>query len=407
MRYFVSTVELTPHGPVLRLPPHGTSQDPIAPVEGTFAVSQSVTQAAHPVVVCHVLTGDRELAGVQRREPFGLLVTPEVAHDAEFATWIHDINNQLLVLTGHLETLNVEREVGSRSESIEAIRGAHARLVELTRSRQAAPHAIAELNQLVRETAATLGPVFSNQVQLELASSPIGIGVNADGARLLILNLISSLLGLITDGQVLRVTTSREKTVPPAALLRVVLPPEEPRGDPLADLSEGGPDLAAATAIARRLGLSMDIDCTAHGELSVQIQFPIAVEQISGQSPGPRRVLLIEDQADVRRFIAQILESHDFEVVQARHGAEALALIARRDDALDLLITDLSLPEMSGRAIAAVLRSERPQLPVLYMSGTADASSAHNEPHSEFLAKPFRVPDLLTAVTRLLNSIPS
>jgi PAS domain S-box-containing protein len=121
---------------------------------------------------------------------------------------------------------------------------------------------------------------------------------------------------------------------------------------------------------------------------------------------GHETVLVVEDEPAVRRSICMMLERHGYEVVEARHGADALRLYHDRTAAIDLVLTDLSMPELGGQALAAVLRAERPDLPVLFMSGYADRDPREGgplPPHTGFIGKPFEAATLLHQVHRMLE----
>lgn len=117
-------------------------------------------------------------------------------------------------------------------------------------------------------------------------------------------------------------------------------------------------------------------------------------------------ILLVEDEAMVRTLARHVLESHGYVVLEARDGAEALRLGAEHPDALDLVLTDVSMPGMSGRALAEQLRATRPDLRVLFMSGYTDDAIAHHgvlEAGVPFVQKPFTARSLAEKVREALD----
>jgi two-component system, cell cycle sensor histidine kinase and response regulator CckA len=115
---------------------------------------------------------------------------------------------------------------------------------------------------------------------------------------------------------------------------------------------------------------------------------------------GPCVILLVDDEDMVRQVTRRWLELGGLEVLTAADGAEALA-IAERTPRLDLVITDMQMPNMGGRALADRLASLRPELPVLLISGFPQ-----NAPPTSglgFLAKPFTAGALLKRVEDLLG----
>jgi CheY-like chemotaxis protein len=117
-------------------------------------------------------------------------------------------------------------------------------------------------------------------------------------------------------------------------------------------------------------------------------------------------VLVVEDEDLVRAGIRRLLQSEGYTVVEAQNGAQALQLL--KDEATDqvaLVLTDLRMPVMDGRQLAAALARLRPSLPIVFMSGfTAQLMDLRLvSPHLAFLAKPFRDADLLATVRGQLH----
>jgi len=118
--------------------------------------------------------------------------------------------------------------------------------------------------------------------------------------------------------------------------------------------------------------------------------------------------LVAEDDNALRRLVARLLESEGFEVFSAVDGADGLA-VWRQLGHIDLLVTDVMMPNVTGRALAEELQSRQEHLPVLFMSGyTHDVISQDGvlEPGVAFLPKPFSIGSLRTAVRRLLPDRP-
>jgi CheY-like chemotaxis protein len=118
-------------------------------------------------------------------------------------------------------------------------------------------------------------------------------------------------------------------------------------------------------------------------------------------------ILLAEDEATVRRSVRRMLDRAGFKVLEARHGADALMVLAENGDAVDLLITDLRMPELGGHELIATLRARMPDLPVIAMSGYPPERDAEPEwqglDEVEFLSKPFSTEMLMDAVRRALG----
>jgi two-component system, cell cycle sensor histidine kinase and response regulator CckA len=117
---------------------------------------------------------------------------------------------------------------------------------------------------------------------------------------------------------------------------------------------------------------------------------------------APPTILIVEDQEDVRDLTRDVLEMHGYAVLEALDAADALRLGETHSGPLDLLITDVIMPHMSGPELARQLRLRRPELRVLCMSGypeSAHRQAADGEPWTAWLQKPFS-PDGLIAKVR-------
>jgi len=118
--------------------------------------------------------------------------------------------------------------------------------------------------------------------------------------------------------------------------------------------------------------------------------------------PGTERVLLVEDEPEVRRLVERLLTMQGYSVLAAPGPTEALAAARAGDGPIDVLVTDVVMPGMNGRELARALATRVPGLRVLYMSGYTDAAITQHgilEPGTAFLSKPF-TPDALARKLR-------
>jgi two-component system cell cycle sensor histidine kinase/response regulator CckA len=115
-------------------------------------------------------------------------------------------------------------------------------------------------------------------------------------------------------------------------------------------------------------------------------------------------VLLVEYDPGVRALVYEVLEEQGYTVLQAADGAAAFEVARAYGETIDLIVTDLVMPKLDGRALVTQLASLNPNLRVLAMSGYADDTPAEKIAHREsFLRKPFTIEELTTAVRRLLD----
>ncbi|HEX7590166.1 MAG TPA: response regulator, partial [Demequinaceae bacterium] len=125
---------------------------------------------------------------------------------------------------------------------------------------------------------------------------------------------------------------------------------------------------------------------------------------------GDATILLVEDEPGILALARKALEGQGYVVLPASTGDDALRLAGEHPGTIDLLLTDVIMPEMNGRALADELRSTRPNLKVLFMSGyTADVITGHGTPEGDahFIAKPFHLKDLAEKVREVLGAASS
>jgi GAF domain-containing protein/CheY-like chemotaxis protein len=130
-------------------------------------------------------------------------------------------------------------------------------------------------------------------------------------------------------------------------------------------------------------------------------------EPPAGPAPATQTVLLVEDEEGVRELSAEILREQGYTVLVAATGPEALALAARHAGAIHLVVSDLVMPQMSGRELAGRLTALRPDARVLYISGYhADIIGKRGilDPDTPFLQKPFTPDGLARKVREVLDA---
>ena len=118
-------------------------------------------------------------------------------------------------------------------------------------------------------------------------------------------------------------------------------------------------------------------------------------------------ILLVEDSDVVRDVIVRMLEEDGFTVLPASCGEDALSVSRREDVSIDLLLTDIVMPEMSGVELADRLERERPGMRILFMTGYAEEAVVNEGilgKHRECIGKPFTREQITTRVREILSS---
>ena len=129
-------------------------------------------------------------------------------------------------------------------------------------------------------------------------------------------------------------------------------------------------------------------------------QLPEPVPPTREALPKQKTILLVEDEDQLRKFLAVVLRARGYVVLPASDGQEALNKARAFEGAIDLLLTDLDMPRIDGFELAAIFRAERPRTKIVMMSGC----HASGRDDCEFLEKPFAVGTLLASIASMLKS---
>ena len=349
----------------------------------------------------------------------------------------HDFNNLLTVVVGGLDIIAKRAADAKLKRYAENALGAAERGARLTaqllafsrvQRLEVRPTYVAPLIQNMRPLLRNvLGPGINKEFDLDDAM--IAVMVDPTQLEVAILNLAINARDAMPDGGVLSFTTRPIEVSEDAELedgeylelcisdTGVGMPPEisERAFEPFFTTKEVGKGtglgLSMVYGMARQSGGAARIESRIGEGTTVKLLFRKADTEVAGEAasadadqtqPEPQRlpasVLVIDDDPDVRAFIAETLEEQGYRVLQASDGQEGLRQFDR--DQVDLVIVDFIMPEMSGAEVARKIRAKLPDQPILFVSGYSETEAVkRTAPDAPLLAKPFR-PDALHKAVR-------
>ena len=355
----------------------------------------------------------------------------------------HDFNNLLTAVNGYADLLISELGDSPLADDALEIRRAGARAAELTRQvlafarRQVlAPRAV-DVNVAVGSVGQMLGRLLGEQIRLATTLSPQPAVVMADPGQLeqVLVNLAINARDAMPDGGTLEISVARleDGTVNgrgfqgPAVFLAVT---DTGTGMDEATLGHAFEPFFTTKMAGSGTGLGLatvhGIVHQSHGEVWAESSVghgtrisillprvdarpdkPGGVEAVMTEPAGKATVLVVEDESAVRGFVVSTLERAGYRVLVAASPAEAIALTSGLSEPIDLLVTDMVMPDISGLSLAHQLVASRPSLRVILMSGyDPGLVSTPVDGQFQFLAKPFGRDELTAAVAGVLAEDP-
>ena len=358
----------------------------------------------------------------------------------------HDFNNLLTVINGYSELLLMQmRDSDPAHQHVKAIWDAGERAASLTSQllafsrKSVLEPRVVDPNAVVSEMGKVLIRLIGEDIRLSTALDPRVGRLKVDPGQLgqVLMNLAVNARDAMPTGGRLTIETRAivldENAVlgrPEIVSGRYVMIAVSDTGQGMTEnvkarvfepffttKDEGrgtGLGLATVFGIIKQSGGQVEV----YSEVGLGTTFKIylpTVEEVDATTPsqdpqtvpgGKETILLVEDQADVRRLALIALQTHGYSVIEASDGQEAFRLVEQERPRLDILVTDVVMPGMSGRQLAEALRPHYPGLKVLYMSGyTDDAVVRHGilEAFVAFLRKPYTPLSLVRKVREVLD----
>ena len=363
----------------------------------------------------------------------------------------HDFNNLLTAIIGYtemvLEQIGPDKPI---SKDLEEIRKASDRAAALTRqllafSRKQTLHVAAmDVNDIVLSMRDMLQRLIGEDVDLRVALAGGSQQILADRVQLeqVLMNLVVNARDAMPRGGTLTVSTAPALAGEAAAVVHEKIAPGGYVKLSVADTGTGmdaatearifepffttkptgqgtGLGLSMVYGVVQQLGGHISVTSAPQRGTTFTMYFPASGAAGQGADPsiavpkvraplaeGRELVLVVEDQGAVRELVSRVLTRHGYKVLEASNGVEALQLVEQAKGTIQLVVSDMVMPNMDGPEMVAVLRKTRPDLKVLYMSGYSGETIAQRgglSVSTPVLEKPFTAFVLLRAVHQALQ----
>jgi PAS domain S-box-containing protein len=404
-------------------------------IEGAIVLNQDVTEQRNAEEALH--RSEAQLRQAQKMEAVGQLA----------GGIAHDFNNLLTAILSYCELLLEEVRPGDPIRAdIEQIRQAGQRAAGLTRQllafsrRQVLQPKVLSLTGVVESTEGMLRRLIGADIVLDIRCEPGLWQVLADPGQIeqVLLNLVVNARDAMPQGGRIVVRTANRELKADS--------PERPNGvrpgsyvilqvtdtgvgidpahharifEPFFTTKEPGKGtglgLSTVYGIVQQSGGHITVESAPGRGATFAVLLPrhLGGEPVPHSKVDRRRLpggtetlLLVEDEAAVRSSARRLLERQGYTVLEARHGADALRIVEESGRRIDLVVTDLVMPEMGGKELAERLRTHRPGLKVLFMSGFTEKAIAAGgvmPPNTGFVEKPFTVEQLMRRLREILD----
>jgi two-component system, cell cycle sensor histidine kinase and response regulator CckA len=381
---------------------------------------------------------ERQLAQSQKMEAIGKLA----------GGIAHDFNNLLTAIAGYSELLieSLPAEDPRRSHALE-IQKAGERAASLTRQllafsrQQMLEPRVLDLNAVIESMEKMLERVIGEHIRIQTRKAHDLGHVRADPGQIeqAILNLVVNARDAMPSGGTLAITTEAVEIDGLPTRMSFPMLPGAYSVVAISDTGGGisandkarlfepffttkeqgkgtGLGLSTTYGIVKQSGGYIWCDSEPGRGSTFRIFLPRVEQPLPAADPEPapqksrpnnEKILLVEDEPEVRRLVEKVLGLQGYDVVAAGTPAEALEIERGLDQELDLLITDIVMPGMSGRELARRLAPLRPRMKILFVSGYTDDAVVQEgalEPGTDFLQKPFSPAALGRKIREILDA---
>jgi PAS domain S-box-containing protein len=359
----------------------------------------------------------------------------------------HDFNNLLTVINGTADLALMKlQEDDPLAAHFRQIRQAGDRAASLTRQllafsrRQIMKLDVLDLNDVVADMQGMLRRLIGEHIELAVVLAKSLGAVKADRGQIeqVVVNLAVNAQDAMPDGGTLTIEThdveldeayaAEHPSVRPGPHVMLVISDTgigmdevtrsrifEPFFTTKGPGKGTGLGLSTVYGIVKQSGGSIWVYSERGKGTTFRIYLPRVEELARKHEPariltsvrGTETVLIVEDEEAVRNLAMRVLQTAGYRILAARNGREALLILKRHSGPVHLMLTDVVMPGMSGRALAARLAGVRPKMKILYTSGyTDDAILRHGVlgEGAQFISKPFTMTDLTRKVREVLDS---